>query len=60
MREKYLADGFDGYLAKPIEKEQLVQVINQILGRSVTEEINIPAVEEKKEEPKSEEESEEV
>ena len=42
MREKYLADGFDDYLAKPIEKEQLIQVVNQILGRSATEEINIP------------------
>ena len=51
MREKYLADGFDGYLAKPIEKEQLVQVINQILGRSVTEEINTEEI--KQQEPKS-------
>ena len=45
MREKYLADGFDDYLAKPIEKEQLIQVVNQILGRSVTEELtftNVP------------------
>ena len=42
MREKYLADGFDDYLAKPIEKDQLIQVVNQILGRSATEEIRIP------------------
>ena len=42
MREKYLADGFDDYLAKPIEKDQLIQVVNQILGRSATEEIKIP------------------
>lgn len=41
MREKYLADGFDDYLAKPIEKEQLIQVINQVLGRSVTEELSV-------------------
>lgn len=41
MREKYLADGFDDYLAKPIEKDQLIQVVNQVLGRSVTEEINV-------------------
>ena len=40
MREKYLADGFDDYLAKPIEKEQMIQVINQLLGRSVTEDIS--------------------
>ena len=42
MREKYLADGFDDYLAKPIEKDQLIQVVNQILGRSATEDIQIP------------------
>ena len=40
MREKYLSDGFDDYLAKPIEKDQLIQVVNQILGRSVTEEFD--------------------
>ena len=34
MREKYLAEGFDDYLAKPIEKEQLIQVVNKILGRT--------------------------
>ncbi len=44
MREKYLADGFDDYLAKPIDKEQLVQVINQVLGRSITEEIDVPEI----------------
>ena len=44
MREKYLADGFDDYLAKPIDKDQLVQVINQILGRSITEEIDVPKI----------------
>ena len=41
MREKYLKDGFNDYLAKPIEKEQLIQVLNQILGRSVTEDIEV-------------------
>lgn len=44
MREKYLADGFDDYLAKPIDKDQLVQVINQVLGRSITEEIDVPQI----------------
>lgn len=39
MREKYLRDGFDEYLAKPIEKEQLIRVMNQILGGSATEEM---------------------
>jgi len=42
MREKYLADGFDDYLAKPIERDQLIQVVNQVLGRSATEDIVIP------------------
>ena len=31
MREKYKKDGFDDYLAKPIEKEQLIEVINKII-----------------------------
>ena len=44
MREKYLADGFDDYLAKPIDKEQLVQVVNKVLGRSITEEIDVPQI----------------
>ena len=64
MREKYLADGFDDYLAKPIEKEQLVRVLNQILGRTPTEEVKIVSEEAKvvpeevktvSEEPKKEE-----
>jgi len=42
MREKYLADGFNDYLAKPIEKDQLIQVINGVLGRSITEELDLP------------------
>ena len=44
MREKYLADGFDDYLAKPIEKNQLIQVMNQVLGRSATEDISVSEV----------------
>ena len=40
MREKYLRDGFNDYLAKPIEKEQLIQVMNQLLGRSITSEMD--------------------
>lgn len=31
MREKYKKEGFDDYLAKPIEKEQLIEVINKII-----------------------------
>lgn len=33
MKEKYLKDGFDGYLAKPIDKIELNQVIEQFLGK---------------------------
>ena len=31
MREKYIADGFDDYLAKPIEKEEMIRVFASIL-----------------------------
>jgi len=31
MKEKYLSDGFDDYLAKPIEKEELKRVLNRYL-----------------------------
>ena len=55
MREKYLADGFTDYLAKPIEKDQLIQVFNQILGRSATEEIDINEVVNSNENIRSEE-----
>ena len=40
MREKYLADGFNDYLAKPIEKDEMIRVINECLGRSQTEELS--------------------
>lgn len=33
MREKYLADGFNDYLAKPINKEELNRVINKYLNK---------------------------
>lgn len=33
MREKYLADGFNDYLAKPINKEELNRVINEYLNK---------------------------
>lgn len=32
MREKYLNDGFDEYLAKPIDKKELVDVFNNIFA----------------------------
>ena len=41
MREKYLSEGFDDYLAKPIEKNEFIRVMNELLGRSNTEEIDI-------------------
>ena len=31
MKEKYLNEGFDAYLAKPIEKDELIKVMNQLL-----------------------------
>ena len=33
MREKYLADGFDDYLAKPIDKKELGKVIQKFLSK---------------------------
>lgn len=41
MREKYLADGFDDYLAKPIDKDQLIQVMNEVLGKEPTAQLNV-------------------
>lgn len=55
MREKYLADGFNDFLAKPIDKEQLVLVLNQVLGRSITETLDIPSEKIQKEVSTSEE-----
>ena len=34
MKEKYLSDGFDDYLAKPINKEELNRIINEYLNNS--------------------------
>lgn len=31
MREKYMSEGFDDYLAKPIEKEELIRVFAKLL-----------------------------
>ena len=33
MKEKYLADGFNDYLAKPISKDELNRVINEYLNK---------------------------
>lgn len=32
MREKYLNEGFDDYLAKPINKDELNKIINKYLN----------------------------
>ena len=47
MREKYLSEGFNDYLAKPIDKNEFIRVCNEILGRTNTEEFEVisPAVE---------------
>ncbi|MBQ8132256.1 MAG: response regulator [Bacilli bacterium] len=31
MRDKYLDDGFDDYLSKPLEKEELIRVMNSLI-----------------------------
>ena len=33
MKEKYLSEGFDGYLSKPIEKDELTLIIKKYLDR---------------------------
>ena len=40
MREKYLADGFNDYLAKPINKDELNRVINEYLNKINKIEVN--------------------
>ena len=49
MKEKYINDGFNDYLAKPIEKDKLVQVLNDILGLEPTSTMDIPIQAEKTE-----------
>ena len=41
MREKYLSEGFNDYLAKPIEKDELIRVCNELLGRTNTETLDL-------------------
>ena len=36
MKEEYLREGFNGFIAKPIVKEELVAVINEVLGKTPT------------------------
>ena len=42
MEKKYLEQGFDGYLAKPIDKDQLNRVLNNVLSTD-----NTPVAEQK-------------
>lgn len=55
MKEKYLNEGFDNYLAKPIEKDELINVLNEILNtkqvEDKTEELEIFEYEELVPEP---------
>ena len=56
MREKYLEQGFDEYLAKPIEKDEFIKVLNKVLSTetsvpNTTEVETTEKVEEKVETP---------
>ena len=42
MKNKYLEKGFDDYLAKPIEKEELERVLNKFLNRTIKKEEKEP------------------
>ena len=41
MKERYLKAGFDDYLAKPLEKEELVKVLNNVLNGETEKDENI-------------------
>ena len=45
MRENYLELGFDEYLAKPIEKEALIKVLNKVLDEKEDTVTNVTVVE---------------
>ena len=45
MRENYLELGFDEYLAKPIEKEALIKVLNKVLEEKEETVANVTVVE---------------
>ena len=48
MRENYLELGFDEYLAKPIEKEALIKVLNKVLDEKEETVTNVTVVENEK------------
>ena len=54
MKEKYLSEGFNSYLAKPIQDDELIRAMNEVLGRTVTEQMEVV----KSEEPEKEDEEE--
>ncbi len=41
-RERYLADGMSGFIAKPIEAEQLRNIVNEVARKSFEREIRMP------------------
>ena len=49
MKEHYLSEGFNSYLAKPIQDDELIRTMNEVLGRTITEKIPIVQNEEKTE-----------
>ena len=40
MEEQYLSKGFNGYLAKPIEKDKLFYILNKYLGNNKNQSLN--------------------
>ena len=50
MKEHYLSEGFNSYLAKPIQDDELIRTLNEVLGRTATEQIPVVDKEEKVEE----------
>ena len=42
IREKYIQDGFNDYLGKPIEKEELVDLLSKYLSKKQTIETQLP------------------
>ena len=56
MREKYLEQGFDEYLAKPIEQNEFTKVLEKLLNDDDDEEVNMVVDSSTEEEPKEEKE----
>ena len=56
MKEHYLSEGFNNYLAKPIQDDELIRTMNEVLGRTVTEQLPIVENNEKVEKNSSDDE----